>query len=69
MFDAVEDLFNLPQETKLQNISDKDGLGYFPSTHWLPLFEGFGFGDITTLEGAQKFTNIVSPLGNDKFLY
>lgn len=66
-FSALEELFNLPLETKMQNTSDRPYHSYFGQYSMLPLYESMGVDNPTTLEGAQGFTNIMWPAGNDKF--
>ncbi|XP_062017853.1 deoxypodophyllotoxin synthase-like [Rosa rugosa] len=63
----LEDLFNLPLETKMQNTSDRPYHSYIGQYSFLPLYESLGVDNPTTLEGAQRFTSIMWPEGNDKF--
>ncbi|XP_015868729.2 probable 2-oxoglutarate-dependent dioxygenase AOP1 [Ziziphus jujuba] len=67
MFAVVDDLFNLPIETKMQNTSDRPYHSYFGRYSFIPLYESLGIDNPTTLEGAQHFTNIMWPQGNDHF--
>ncbi|XP_062086872.1 probable 2-oxoglutarate-dependent dioxygenase AOP1 [Humulus lupulus] len=67
VFDQAKHLFNLPIETKMQVTSDKPYYGYFGQYSFLPLYESLGVDNPTTLEGSQKFTNLMWPQGNDTF--
>ncbi|PRQ50795.1 putative oxoglutarate/iron-dependent dioxygenase, non-heme dioxygenase domain-containing protein [Rosa chinensis] len=66
-FSLLEDLFNLPLEIKMQNTSDRPYHSYFGQYSFLPLYESLGVDNPTTLEGAQRFTSIMWPEGNDEF--
>ncbi|XP_061363004.1 probable 2-oxoglutarate-dependent dioxygenase AOP1 [Gastrolobium bilobum] len=64
---AMEELFGLPVETKVQKTSEKLFHGYLGQVPWLPLYESLGVDDPLTMQGCQKFTNIMWPEGNDRF--
>ncbi|KAJ1404164.1 Oxoglutarate/iron-dependent dioxygenase [Sesbania bispinosa] len=64
---AMEELFSLPMETKVQNTSDKLFHGYLGQVSWLPLYESLGIDDPLTIDGCHKFTHIMWPQGNDRF--
>ncbi|XP_061358517.1 probable 2-oxoglutarate-dependent dioxygenase AOP1, partial [Gastrolobium bilobum] len=64
---AMEELFNLPLETKKQETSNKLFHGYYGQIPFLPLYESFGIDDPVTVDGCQKFTQIMWPKGNDRF--
>ncbi|MED6213913.1 hypothetical protein PIB30_098052 [Stylosanthes scabra] len=64
---AVEQLFNLPLETKMQETSDKLFHNYYGQIPFLPLYESLGIDDPVNIKGCQKFTNIMWPQGNDPF--
>ncbi|KAJ1382115.1 Oxoglutarate/iron-dependent dioxygenase [Sesbania bispinosa] len=64
---AMEELFGLPLETKKQETSKKLFHGYYGQIPVLPLYETFGIEDPFTLNGCQKFTNIMWPQGNHRF--
>lgn len=69
LFSALEELFNLPTETKMQNAHNKPYHGYVGQHSRLPLHESIGIDDATTLEGMQSFANLMWPAGNDHFWY
>ncbi|KAL5574615.1 hypothetical protein UlMin_016314 [Ulmus minor] len=68
IFSELKNLFDLPTEIKMKNVSDHPFFGYVghhPSIP--PIHEGLGIGNATTLEAAQSFTNLMWPQGNDHF--
>ncbi|XP_028075470.1 probable 2-oxoglutarate-dependent dioxygenase AOP1.2 [Camellia sinensis] len=67
VFNKVEELFELPTATKMQNQASIPLYGYVGQTPSLPLCESMGIDGANTLEGIQKFTNIMWPNGNDDF--
>ncbi|OMP00181.1 Oxoglutarate/iron-dependent dioxygenase [Corchorus olitorius] len=67
VFSAVGELFDLPTEVKLRNKSNKPYFGYFGQFKSLPLYESMAIDNPTALEGAQSFTNLMWPAGNDRF--
>uniref|UniRef100_A0A7N0RHN7 Fe2OG dioxygenase domain-containing protein n=1 Tax=Kalanchoe fedtschenkoi TaxID=63787 RepID=A0A7N0RHN7_KALFE len=66
-FDALESLFALPLETKRQNSYSKPLHGYVGQFAVIPLHEGMGIQDGTTLEGIQHFASLMWPQGNQVF--
>lgn len=69
IFNAADELFDLPIETKVQNINEKPYHGYVGQMSYVPLHEGLGIDYATTPEGAQSFTQLMWPNGNDSFWY
>ncbi|CAA0839119.1 2-oxoglutarate (2OG) and Fe(II)-dependent oxygenase superfamily protein [Striga hermonthica] len=67
IFQAANDLFALPTKTKIQNVNEKPYHGYVGQIPIVPLHEGLGIDYANTLEGAQSFTNLMWPEGNDSF--
>ncbi|GMY14087.1 probable 2-oxoglutarate-dependent dioxygenase AOP1 [Fagus crenata] len=68
IFQALKDVFDLPTEVKMKNISDKPYFGYVGEQPGLAaLRQGMGIDDANTLQGAQSFTNLMWPAGNDLF--
>ena len=68
----LKELFDLPTETKMRNVSDKPYFGYLGNGHPFipPLQEGLGIEDATTLASAQSFTSLMWPNeGNNQFWY
>ncbi|PON66362.1 Oxoglutarate/iron-dependent dioxygenase [Parasponia andersonii] len=69
IFGEAKELFDLPTDIKMKNISDKPYFGYI-GKHALipPLHESLGIANSTTLEAAQSFTNLMWPSSrNDHF--
>ncbi|KAM0017408.1 putative non-hem dioxygenase domain, isopenicillin N synthase [Helianthus debilis subsp. tardiflorus] len=64
VYSAVENLFNLPTETKSKNTSTKMFYGYIGNSPQLPLYESMGIDDPYIPEQVQKFTNLMWPQGN-----
>lgn len=66
IFRASQELFDLPTETKVLNTSDSPSHGYIRHRR-IPLLEALGIENATTVEGVQKFTNVLWPNGNSHF--
>ncbi|CAM8990542.1 unnamed protein product [Rhodiola kirilowii] len=66
-FQGLKDLFDRPIHTKSQNISILPYHGYIGMQSILGLHESMGIERATTLDGVQKFTNLMFPAGNDSF--
>lgn len=69
IFDALKELFDLPLQTKLRNVSRKPFHGYVGQYPAVPLYESMGFDDANILEKVESSTNIFWPQGNKKFWY
>ncbi|XP_048424839.1 probable 2-oxoglutarate-dependent dioxygenase AOP1 [Pyrus x bretschneideri] len=69
IFSAMKDLCDLPFETKTQETSDKPLHSYFPPSPIFPHDFSTGIESPETVEGAQKFTSIMWPAGNERFRY
>ncbi|XP_057503960.1 probable 2-oxoglutarate-dependent dioxygenase AOP1 [Actinidia eriantha] len=67
VFHAMEELFNLPTSTKVQNKSNKPLYGYVGQIPIVPLYESMGIDEANTIEGIQKFEKAMWPNGNDGF--
>ncbi|PSS17894.1 2-oxoglutarate-dependent dioxygenase AOP1.2 [Actinidia chinensis var. chinensis] len=67
IFHASKELFDLPTETKIKNTSKIPSHGYVGQEPIIPLYEGLGIENPTTVEGVQTFTNLMWPSGNDFF--
>ncbi|XP_073136111.1 deoxypodophyllotoxin synthase-like [Henckelia pumila] len=67
IFQAADELFDLPTETKVLNVNEKPYHGYVGQIPIVPLHEGLGIDYATTLQGAQTFTNLMWPNGNLSF--
>ncbi|OMO70940.1 Oxoglutarate/iron-dependent dioxygenase [Corchorus capsularis] len=66
VFNSVQQLFALPTEKKVQNVSEKPYFGYFKHP-LIPLCESMGIDEPTLLQGTQSFTNLMWPNGNKTF--
>ncbi|KAB2616530.1 2-oxoglutarate-dependent dioxygenase AOP3-like [Pyrus ussuriensis x Pyrus communis] len=66
-FSALKDLCDLPLETKMQKTSDKPLHGYFARNPLFPHDFSTGIENPETAEGAQNFTSIMWPEGNERF--
>ncbi|KAI3803421.1 hypothetical protein L1987_31572 [Smallanthus sonchifolius] len=67
VFQAAEELFDLPTETKMKNIVEKPYHGYVGQIPFVPLHEGLGIDYATEFEGVQSFTDLMWPKGNPSF--
>ncbi|GMN37301.1 hypothetical protein TIFTF001_006713 [Ficus carica] len=68
IFRAAKDLFDLPVETKNQKINDRPVLlDYLAERPWSPRYERTGIDSPETLQGAEYFTKLMWPQGNDTF--
>lgn len=69
MVTCLEDLFSLPTETKVQNLSNNKYFGHVAPNTLFPLYESIGIIGVNTPEGTQTFTDLMWPSGNDIFWY
>lgn len=67
VFHGLEDLFNIPIETKVLNKSTKPLYGYVGQIPFIPLYESMGFDYSNTLDGVRSFTEVMWPNGNEAF--
>ncbi|KAK1578730.1 hypothetical protein Q3G72_032692 [Acer saccharum] len=67
IFSALEELFNLPLETKLRNRSKKPFHGYVGQYPQVPLYESMGIDDANIIENVNSLTNNLWPQGNQSF--
>ncbi|KAJ1392152.1 Oxoglutarate/iron-dependent dioxygenase [Sesbania bispinosa] len=67
VFTLMEQLFDLPLETKMQKTSDKPFHGYYGQISRVPLYESLGITDPLTIQGVQNFTKLMWPSGYDHF--
>ncbi|RDX97687.1 putative 2-oxoglutarate-dependent dioxygenase AOP1.2, partial [Mucuna pruriens] len=58
IFAALEDLFDLPLQTKILNVSKKPYHGYVGQYPMVPLFESMGIDDANIYDKVQGMTNI-----------
>ncbi|KAJ0074981.1 hypothetical protein Patl1_34350 [Pistacia atlantica] len=69
IYSAVQDLFNLPSEIKQQKPAHRGDWPIGRSYSYGPKHERIDTENLTTLEGAQNFTKLMWPSGNDQFWY
>lgn len=67
IFDVMEELFDLPIETKKKNTSDFYFYQWVGQREQAPLHESFGIAHPTHVEELQSFTTLMWPQGNHKF--
>ncbi|KAK2984897.1 hypothetical protein RJ640_008662 [Escallonia rubra] len=67
IIDALQELFELPLQTKLRNVSKKPFHGYVGQYPMVPLYESMGIEDAPVLEKAESFTALLWPGGNPNF--
>ncbi|PON71241.1 Oxoglutarate/iron-dependent dioxygenase [Parasponia andersonii] len=66
-FLAAQELFDLPTETKIQKTSEIPGPNYVGQNFNLSMYESLVLDEPSTFEGAESFTKIMWPMGNDNF--
>jgi isopenicillin N synthase-like dioxygenase len=69
IFGAVEELFDLPLQTKMRNASKKPYHGYVGQYPQVPLFESMGIDDANIAEEVESLTTILWPQGNQSFRF
>ncbi|CAH1420647.1 unnamed protein product [Lactuca virosa] len=67
VFHELEQLFDLPLETKQKNTSDRDFHGYIGQIAFMPLYESMGIDAPYVLEKVDNFTSLMWSQGNPKF--
>ncbi|KAK2432519.1 putative 2-oxoglutarate-dependent dioxygenase AOP1 [Trifolium repens] len=67
IFASLEELFDLPLQTKLLNVSKKPYHGYVGQYPMVPLYESMGIDDANILEKVKSMTNILWKDGNQNF--
>lgn len=69
IFKGLEELFDLPLETKMKNVSDKPYHGFLDhrTPFVLPLHQSFGIENSESFEAVQSFVDLMWPSGNRRF--
>ncbi|CAH2053620.1 unnamed protein product [Thlaspi arvense] len=67
VFEASEEVFDLPLETKLSAKSENRNNGYSGQIPAMPLFEGMGFDGVDNPEVVNDLTHKIWPQGNITF--
>ncbi|KAJ9563695.1 hypothetical protein OSB04_008855 [Centaurea solstitialis] len=67
LFGSLDQLFDLPLETKLKSISDKPFHGYIGHSPTMPLYESMAVPDAPVAGEVEAFTDFFWPHGNPLF--
>lgn len=67
IFEATEELFDLPLQTKLRNVSQKPFHGYVGQYPMVPLYESMGIDEANVYGQVQSFTHTLWPQQNPNF--
>lgn len=67
VFSAMEQLFDLPLETKMQHTTDKPIYSYAGQRPDIPLYESMAIANPLNDKDCHKYTNIMWLQGNDQF--
>ncbi|KAL3721050.1 hypothetical protein ACJRO7_005812 [Eucalyptus globulus] len=67
MLGSVQELFDLPLQTKLRNVSRKPYHGYVGQYPMVPLYESMGIDDADVYEKVDGLTTILWPEGHPNF--
>lgn len=67
IFESLEELFDLPLQTKLRNVSKKPFHGYVGQYPMVPLYESMGIDDSDVAAKVDTFTKTLWPQGNKSF--
>lgn len=69
IFKGLKELFDLPLETKIKNVSDKPYHGFLDcrTPFVLPLHQSLGIENASSYEAVQFFVNLLWPSGNHHF--
>ncbi|KAH1240484.1 putative 2-oxoglutarate-dependent dioxygenase AOP1.2 [Glycine soja] len=62
IFAALQELFDLPLQTKILNVSKKPYHGYVGQYPMVPLFESMGIDDANVYENVESMTNIIKTI-------
>lgn len=66
---ATDELFDLPLQTKLRNVSKKPYHGYVGQYPMVPLYESMGIDDANISEKVESVANVMWPEGKPSFWY
>lgn len=66
---ATDELFDLPLETKLRNLSKKPYHGYVGQYPMVPLYESMGIDDANIPDKVESVANALWPEGKPTFWY
>ncbi|XP_057741821.1 2-oxoglutarate-dependent dioxygenase AOP3-like [Arachis stenosperma] len=66
-YSAMEQLFDLPVETKRKSTTEKPIFSYSGQLSRIPLYESVGIVDPLSVDQCQNFTHVMWPQGNDHF--
>ncbi|KAK7392968.1 hypothetical protein VNO78_21418 [Psophocarpus tetragonolobus] len=66
VFCAMEELFDLPLETKRRKTSEKPNHGYTGQVPYSPLFESFAIDNPSSFFDCQKFARVMWPIAGNE---
>ena len=69
LLEALQELFDLPVQTKLQSVSNIPFQGYMGKIPVLPLYESMGIYDADVYRNVESFVYDLWPQGNPAFWY
>lgn len=61
MMEAMKEVFEVPLERKVQNVSEKPFHGYFGQNPLMPIHESMGIEDPLLPSNIQSFSNLMWP--------
>ena len=67
ILNSLHELFELPLQTKMRNLSKKPFHGYVGQYPMVPLYESMGIDDANISEKVESFTKVLWPEGNPGF--
>ncbi|KAE8696100.1 2-oxoglutarate-dependent dioxygenase AOP2 [Hibiscus syriacus] len=67
IFGSLGELFDLPLQTKIRNVSNKPYHGYVGQYPQVPLYESMGIDDANVSEKVEALTSTLWPQGNSSF--
>ncbi|MFS8027942.1 putative non-hem dioxygenase domain, isopenicillin N synthase [Helianthus anomalus] len=69
LFSSLDQLFDLPLETKLKSVSDKPFHGYIGHSPTMPLYESMAIPNAQVAGEVEAFTDFFWANGNPEFRY
>ncbi|PPD81912.1 hypothetical protein GOBAR_DD21149 [Gossypium barbadense] len=67
IFGSLQELFDLPLQAKIRNVSNKPYHGYVGQYPQVPLYESMGVDDANITEKVEALTTTLWPQGNSSF--
>lgn len=69
IFGSLQELFDLPLQAKIRNVSNKPYHGYVGQYPQVPLYESMGVDDANITEKVEALTTTLWPQGNSSFRF